>query len=71
MDLVLENGTVIDGTGAPRRQNCCLIRGGKIAEMFGVNYFSGQRQLFLPINDNYKLFQNEFLFYTGAGRSRG
>jgi len=33
--------------------------------------FPVQRQLFLPIDDNYKLFQNQFLVYPGAGRSRG
>ena len=32
---------------------------------------SGQRQLFLPIGDNYELCVAAFLLYTGADRSRG
>jgi hypothetical protein len=32
---------------------------------------TGQRQLFLPIGDNYKLGVVLLLPYTGAGRSRG
>jgi len=33
MDLLLENGTIIDGTGAPRRLASVVIRDGKIAEI--------------------------------------
>ena len=33
--------------------------------------FTGQRQLFLPIGDNYGLCVAVLLPYTGAGRSRG
>ena len=33
MDTLLENGTVVDGTGAPRRSASVLIRNGKVAQI--------------------------------------
>jgi hypothetical protein len=45
-----------------------------IAEMLfclASTILTGQRQLFLPIGDNYKLGVVLLLPYTGAGRSRG
>ena len=32
-DLVVRNGTVIDGTGAPRRQADVAVKDGRIAEI--------------------------------------
>jgi hypothetical protein len=33
--------------------------------------FPGQRQLFLPIGDNYNLYESAMPFYTEPDRSRG
>jgi hypothetical protein len=33
--------------------------------------FSGQRQLFLPVNDNYTLYEIHRPFYTWSDRGRG
>jgi hypothetical protein len=38
----------------------CAGHHSRLVHLFGVNYFPGQRQLFLPINDNYKLLQSYF-----------
>ena len=32
-DLLIKNGTVIDGTGAPRQHADIAVKGGKIAEI--------------------------------------
>ena len=32
-DLLIKNGTVIDGTGAPRRRPMSRVKDGKIAEI--------------------------------------
>ena len=53
------------------RRNMCLLFFGIIHGCSASTTFTGQRQLFLPINDNYNLFQSKLLLYTGAGRSRG
>jgi N-acyl-D-aspartate/D-glutamate deacylase len=36
-DLLIKNGTVIDGTGAPRRQADIAVKNGKIAEIGRIN----------------------------------
>ena len=43
----------------------------KFEECSASTIFTGQRQLFLPIGDNYGLCVAVLLPYTGAGRSRG
>jgi N-acyl-D-aspartate/D-glutamate deacylase len=41
-DLLIKNGTVIDGTGAPRRQADVAVKDGRIAEIGNINEGAGK-----------------------------
>jgi cytosine/adenosine deaminase-related metal-dependent hydrolase len=51
-DLLIKNGLVVDGTGAPRRHAAVTIAGGKIVEIGKVTHLAvippGNRRLTSP-----------------------
>ena len=41
-DLLIKNGTVVDGTGAPRRQADVAIKDGRVAEIGDIKDSAAQ-----------------------------